>query len=471
MKKGKNRRKLNDLGMSLIEILVAIAILAIVTGPILHSFVTAIKLNAKAKEKQRVTTAAQSIMEGFKAYNLEELCRQFYDSQGVADLSTSGTFYVVKNVARVYETDAVGNPASSIVTVPDGAGLTEQFTANADNKYFFTLEGLNYEGRTYDAKVELEPLMSADIVSMKDVVIIEDFDVDTTALYDQESPNLDSNVFNNAIPEYVMANDWAWKPETLYEWYGMTEDEVREGLISSLHIVAKTTRITIGTTTVWDPGIGADVTKFAVTISVKYDWASDEYHYEYIPSWGTETQIGTIQARSGSVYYSSDGKAYGSEQVFKEIYPAEGATKDTSKLKTISFCYYPVYDYDTYGVNGITVPNETIEICNNTGREINVSIIKQKNPNISSNVELRTLEEAYHPTVNTAVGWGSGGVTTDGSNLTENLADAITSSGDMLSTKPNVLIYSVKISVYESGEAALGFTGEPLVVLDGTMNN
>ena len=92
--------------MSLIEILVAIMILTVVTGPLLHSFVTAIKLNAKAKEKQRVTTAAQSIMEGFKAYTLEELCLQFYNSQGIDDPSPdTGLFYVVANAHRVQEVD------------------------------------------------------------------------------------------------------------------------------------------------------------------------------------------------------------------------------------------------------------------------------------------------------------------------------------------------------------------------------
>ena len=96
MKKCEKGRKLNNRGMSLIEILVAIIILAVVTGPLLHSFVTAIKLNSKAKEQQRVITAAQSIMEGFKAYTLEELCMQFYQNQATVDPSpANGGFYLL----------------------------------------------------------------------------------------------------------------------------------------------------------------------------------------------------------------------------------------------------------------------------------------------------------------------------------------------------------------------------------------
>ncbi|MDE6129037.1 MAG: type II secretion system GspH family protein, partial [Lachnospiraceae bacterium] len=75
---GRHRKqKLNNKGLSLVEILVAVVILALVTGPLLHSFVSAARYNQRAKERQRTTTAAQSVMEGFKAFDLEELCWQF----------------------------------------------------------------------------------------------------------------------------------------------------------------------------------------------------------------------------------------------------------------------------------------------------------------------------------------------------------------------------------------------------------
>lgn len=458
MKKGKNRRKLNDLGMSLIEILVAIAILAIVTGPILHSFVTAIKLNAKAKENQRATTAAQSIMEGFKAYNLEELCWQFYNSQGVADLSTSTTFYVVRNADRVYETDAVGNPVSSIDS------LMGQFTANADNKYYFTLEGLDFEGRTYDAKVELEPLMSADIVAMKDVVVIQDFDVNTTAMYDQPN-NLDIQVFN-AIPDSVMNRYGQWKPDNLaYNGISRPEEEVRQMIIDNLKINEKTTTIIVGN------AAGGWSANPIVTVYYKYGFSVEGCTVE--TEYGDYRWIDAIS--SDYVYLKEDGTVTFGEEQYTQIYPTPSTTNPYA-LETISFCYYPAYDYNLIGasgIGGISIPKEKI-VISRWGRAINVSLIKQKNPIIASDVDLRTLEEKYMGTVEVDIsqGWG-GDVTTDGSNLTENLADAITSSpgGNMLNTKQDVLIYTVKISVYESGEAALGFTGEPLVVLDGTMND
>lgn len=69
----KHNKKNQNAGFSLIELLVAITILLIVTIPILHSFITASKTNAKAKKIMQATSTAQNIMEELKAYTLEEL--------------------------------------------------------------------------------------------------------------------------------------------------------------------------------------------------------------------------------------------------------------------------------------------------------------------------------------------------------------------------------------------------------------
>lgn len=78
----QTKNKLNNRGISLVEILVAITILAVAAGALLHAFITSTKINMRAKEQQRVTTAAQSIMEGLKAYTLEDICWQFNNIAG-----------------------------------------------------------------------------------------------------------------------------------------------------------------------------------------------------------------------------------------------------------------------------------------------------------------------------------------------------------------------------------------------------
>lgn len=69
--------KKKNQGFSLVELIVTIAILAIVVAPLLNAFVVSARTNAKAKERLRTTTIAQNIMEGVEKLTLEELAYQF----------------------------------------------------------------------------------------------------------------------------------------------------------------------------------------------------------------------------------------------------------------------------------------------------------------------------------------------------------------------------------------------------------
>ncbi len=64
-------------GMSLVEVIVAITILGIVAVPVLHSLTTAMVYNQKARIRQEMTLTAESIMETFKGYSLDELKTRF----------------------------------------------------------------------------------------------------------------------------------------------------------------------------------------------------------------------------------------------------------------------------------------------------------------------------------------------------------------------------------------------------------
>lgn len=67
------KRKLNknNRGFSLIELLVAVTVLAIITIPLLHSFVTAAKTNAKSKRVLEAATAGQNLFEELKSADVD----------------------------------------------------------------------------------------------------------------------------------------------------------------------------------------------------------------------------------------------------------------------------------------------------------------------------------------------------------------------------------------------------------------
>lgn len=125
-----DRRKLNkDAGFSLLELLIAVVILAIIVIPLLNLFLSSNRLNIKSRQTLRATTAAQDIMEGLKAYNIEEIKTQFADP-------ASG-FYVIDS--RMIK-----------------GGVAEEAAMEADGLYVFSMKDLNLQGSKFDAKIEVD---------------------------------------------------------------------------------------------------------------------------------------------------------------------------------------------------------------------------------------------------------------------------------------------------------------------------
>lgn len=55
------------------ELLIAIVILSIIVVPLLHSFVTSARTNAKSRTTMHATAIAEDVMEMFEAHSLEEM--------------------------------------------------------------------------------------------------------------------------------------------------------------------------------------------------------------------------------------------------------------------------------------------------------------------------------------------------------------------------------------------------------------
>ena len=86
MKKRKNA------GMSLIEVIVAVAIFAITAAVLLQSFVTSGRINRKSRIYLEATTVAQNIMEEIKAKTFEEVSLAFNYPIDIVRKTTRLTF-------------------------------------------------------------------------------------------------------------------------------------------------------------------------------------------------------------------------------------------------------------------------------------------------------------------------------------------------------------------------------------------
>ncbi len=130
MAENRKIKKKRNRGFTLVEVLVAAAILSIMVTPILSSFVAIARVNAKSRRKLSATAIANSVMESVKGFELQEVSKQFHGSTG-------GFHVVAGTVTGISE---IGT-ASHNGTV---------FTPHANGQYEFKISGVQMDGTSYD---------------------------------------------------------------------------------------------------------------------------------------------------------------------------------------------------------------------------------------------------------------------------------------------------------------------------------
>ena len=139
--KKKTGNRIGNRGLSLVEVVVAIAILSLVTVPLLQTFISAIRYNATARENQRVLNIAQSVMEGIKAHDAEELSLQFANDP-------LHPFAVYSGI---------------------GTGTYWEVLPPALSDYEYILDGITYDGVAYDVKVDVNTIGTSTLTQMDSI--------------------------------------------------------------------------------------------------------------------------------------------------------------------------------------------------------------------------------------------------------------------------------------------------------------
>jgi prepilin-type N-terminal cleavage/methylation domain-containing protein len=176
--------KNDDRGVTLVEIIVSIAILAIIVLPFLNAFVTATKTNVKAKNEMNATHLATNIMEGIEKNSMKTLAYQFnYPSEyfDVADgfnisdgssacelLKKSDKFDNVKRLedisAEIVNKDDV---ITSCIHKTDakakiGDASLWNFRESDAHKYYFYMSGVQSGTKKYNALVTVDAKSDAE---------------------------------------------------------------------------------------------------------------------------------------------------------------------------------------------------------------------------------------------------------------------------------------------------------------------
>ncbi len=158
MKSGKNT--VNNLGFSLVEVIVSIVILALIAVPLLNYFVSSARYNARARNEQRAVALAQSIMEQCKDHSIEEIARSFHT---VTDFDKN--FSIVAPDKLDNDESRVGevNAAGALVGAKGASGSYEgnTFKNSANGMLYYSMRGIQENGNSYDALITVDTNITA----------------------------------------------------------------------------------------------------------------------------------------------------------------------------------------------------------------------------------------------------------------------------------------------------------------------
>lgn len=125
------KQRMNNKGFSLIELLMAIALLAIIIIPVLNSFITSARINRDARKVMIATDVAQTIMEGFS-------------DKGFSDINAS--------LGQLQTVDLSGNYALSSIQNNWYNNKAHFSTVTWSNMGVISSNSVTYLGTTYPAR-------------------------------------------------------------------------------------------------------------------------------------------------------------------------------------------------------------------------------------------------------------------------------------------------------------------------------
>ena len=151
MKKGSIKN--NNDGFTLIETIISMLILAIIVTPLLRTFVVSAVTNNKTKTKQIAGEIATTLMEGIKAYGIEETALELNEINTLRLIDSS---YITDDT-QMYELsyNSLTNmykriENQNLLSVAKGSDGTYSFKTNTDRQYYYAINNVKKDNRTFD---------------------------------------------------------------------------------------------------------------------------------------------------------------------------------------------------------------------------------------------------------------------------------------------------------------------------------
>ena len=439
-----SKGKLNNAGMSLVEVIISITILSIVVIPTLHALTTAMVYNAKSRKRQEVTLTGESLMEAFKGYDMATLQDMFSNNGAASDGSGRVIYQQPADSGAVYS--YVWHPADETDT---------------RNYFTFYVQGLVTDtGKTYDVEMKAEPTVSSSLLAMNSMSAS-----DINVKCDR---NWNSNTKTNA------QNDFMSAPGRIGELKSFLDDKVKSDEFPDDKACnadgSELTEAELGSELNNEDYIVIDerVMEFQITSSGVTSIVRYRYHISNVPYYKPVHREGRPEVEYELQHLGR----------FPETgcYEYEQARSDTNgSSNNIYLYYYPDYSQ-----------KDNVLINNTTGSSVTCYLFKQR-PSNRSEVWTATHEAAYQVSVKR-----SGGSVTLYHNLAQNIGREGSSVGswsveagfangadsrgekfvnaDTAVTAPDVFlqdkdtVYNLTLTIKESG------TDVTVASIKGTMN-
>lgn len=143
MSVSRKRKEHKNRGVTLFEVMIAIALFAIIVTPVMKSFVTAIKVNQKSRKVMIATDLAQSLMEGYMGKSYEDVWNGM--ERSVSPFVFDGTDNVTARLAFSSVNEGYFNHGHSkpLGTAGFGTSATDVIKSVTNEGYELNVSGVN----------------------------------------------------------------------------------------------------------------------------------------------------------------------------------------------------------------------------------------------------------------------------------------------------------------------------------------
>ncbi len=472
----KIKKKMNNAGMTLVEILVAMSLIVIAIIPLSGGYIYSAQNSIKAKHRQQTSILAHTMIENCKAYNLKKI------NEAVDD----GSFMPNTEVANHYS-DPANDPDDPYSTFVYYFDDTKVFNDASNNQ-------------KYDLKMTITPISSA----KKDIMTYSKMNKYSDAVFNVKTvtepggviaKDCDTEAYKFALDVIVgkVNTDGATKAASSpgSTFTPLTRTNVEESLkyggggdnAGDLQI-RKTIHINM-------KNDGTPVTKQMVQVVYNYQFVyTGNFKYTIRDASGSDVPKYADITNISEVNYTFD--IYENGNTYED-------TKGKVRLANVFLFYYP-----SYNNVGIVFDQDKIVIDNQLKTDVNIYLIKQAKP-VADMPEaiLRNAESSYNPLVqyttsevgkkayifhnfNINVGGGTstawvkpyGNADLVWQNFDTTTPEQPNKPEALVDENPKQLMYEVEVAIYKDDSfecnpstGAMTMSGEALSTMDGTFLN